>query len=730
MPSGVLADELDRLRLAVPAGVVGNAARAADAGAADLREALVTRGMAEADRARVLKRHADFRAALSAAKQTRPDRWAGMVVEARRRGLMGVEVPRGLPIEFELYLRGALAWAKHDTAEARAAWRELLGLPAEARQYRGVWAAYMLGMTHMRGLGRSPRAEPGGALPAADVAAARRWFAETRRLAAAGGVDSLGLSAASLGQEGRLALAERDYVGAVRLYAVQHAAGDPTAAVSLRVAVAGLLGVDKPGLEGNEAAVRRAAPAAADGELRRVVTAVLVSWAVQGGGLGRVGGSELGIWLAAVTRWEAAGGRLMEQELSRLAWVAYLGGAHAVATGWMERAVAAEEAGRIEASLVPVWLGAKLAMQAGDLEAAWKGMKRVADGLPVGDRAAASGERFLGVRYGRVTGNGSVWAREDAAVIAVALGRYGDAIRWYLEIGYSTDAAYLAEQVMGIDELRAWVDEHAPGGRRAGGAGGVGVAGRGLDMRGVLGRRLMRAGRYAEAERYLPAASRETASRLAGWVSLAEDAGRPAGERAEAYWRAARLVMHEGNTVLRSWSVREYRKGYPRREDSVEWGPGRSVGWSRLRLAAYSGLWRPAESEGQGAADWVAAVWAGRAMEEAVAGPIRRRRPWLPGRDELERLARHHGEWAVEQSRAFRAAGLAWRGAELMPDGSDELARRLCLAGTWIALRDPQRADRFYKALVRRCGGTAVGQRAAAMRWLPRLRDDPDFAIK
>lgn len=726
MPSGDLAYELDRLGLVKPAGVVANTAQAAEVGPKELRAALRAEGMGEPDADRVLRRYTTFREAMSAAKESRPDRWAGTVVEARRRGLMGLEVPRGLPVEFELYLRGALAWAKHDTAGARAAWRELLALPAEARRYRGVWAAYMLGMTHVRGLGAGGRGEGDGGIRGIDAQAARGWFAETRRLALAGSEDSLGLSAASLGWEARIALAVDDPAEAVRLYALQYAAGDRTASVSLRVAVSRLLALKLPGHEGHEAVIRRAAPAAADPVLRRVVTAVLVSWQVRGGGLGRPRGMEWAVWLPAVTRFEAAGGRLMEAELSRLAWLAYSKGVEEQALPWWERAVAAERAGRVEASVVTAWLGAKLSLQAGDLDGAAAGMQRVVAALPLAKADGglrAGGERFVVRRYGRGAGAGEVLARQEAARIALARGRYGEALGGFVSIGYRTDAAYVAEQVMGVDELRTWVDEHQPGE----GAPQVGMDGRGLDVRGLLGRRLMRLGRYAEAERYLPEASREVASRLAGWMSVAGDEGRPASERAEAYWEAACLMKHEGNAVLRSWSVRDFRKGDARREDSVQRGPGRSVGWSRLRSAVRAGVWVPAgDAEPEATAGW----WAGRLVEGDQSEAVWRARPGLPRADELERLRRHRGEWAVEQSRAFRAAGLAWEGAALMEDGSDELARRLCVAGTWIALRDPQRADRFYQALVQRCGDTAIGQRAAAMRWLPRLREDPDFAIK
>lgn len=69
----------------------------------------------------------------------------------------------------------------------------------------------------------------------------------------------------------------------------------------------------------------------------------------------------------------------------------------------------------------------------------------------------------------------------------------------------------------------------------------------------------------------------------------------------------------------------------------------------------------------------------------------------------------------------YRAADLAWEAASLMPDNADETARVLCEAGQWLKLRDPQAADRFYKALVKRCGETALGKEADKRRWFPPL---------
>ena len=51
----------------------------------------------------------------------------------------------------------------------------------------------------------------------------------------------------------------------------------------------------------------------------------------------------------------------------------------------------------------------------------------------------------------------------------------------------------------------------------------------------------------------------------------------------------------------------------------------------------------------------------------------------------------------------------------------EETARMLCIAGSWLKVKDPNEADRFYKALVLRCRKTKLGQEANKLRWFPKI---------
>jgi len=105
----------------------------------------------------------------------------------------------------------------------------------------------------------------------ADPVKAAAWFVRTREEAAAGRADSLGLAAASLGWQGRAELDRKRYTHAIDLYWRQHAASDPSAAMSLRSVAAKIAWSEQTVLTA----------AAGHGRSRRVVTAFLIARGVE-----------------------------------------------------------------------------------------------------------------------------------------------------------------------------------------------------------------------------------------------------------------------------------------------------------------------------------------------------------------------------------------------------------------------------------------------------------------
>jgi len=65
-----------------------------------------------------------------------------------------------------------------------------------------------------------------------------------------------------------------------------------------------------------------------------------------------------------------------------------------------------------------------------------------------------------------------------------------------------------------------------------------------------------------------------------------------------------------------------------------------------------------------------------------------------------------------------------WKGAQLLPDNEELKAKALCRGGTYLKVRDPKTADKFYKALVKTCGQTELGKEAAKLKWFPKMKED------
>ena len=94
-----------------------------------------------------------------------------------------------------------------------------------------------------------------------------------------------------------------------------------------------------------------------------------------------------------------------------------------------------------------------------------------------------------------------------------------------------------------------------------------------------------------------------------------------------------------------------------------------------------------------------------------------------PTAEETKRLRSSALKHSFRYHFRFVGAELAWHAALLMPNNSEETASVLCQAGSRIKYLDPQRADRFYKSIVRRCKKTEIGEAADQIRWFPVLNE-------
>ncbi len=562
-------------------------------------------------------------------------------------------VPSGLPGEFEDYVRGAIAYYQEKPEAARAAWEKLLARPEGERRLRSTWAAFMLGKLATE----------------KDPATAVRWFERTREIAAKGFSDPLGLAQSSFGWQARAETARRHPDAALKLYLQQEKAGEPTAVDSIRRVCGKAVG--------DPAALQRLARSA---EARPIFTAwVLSVWTRQDYD-GPLDAEPARKWLAALR----AAGVTKADGADRLAWAAYRAGDFAAAEDWLKRAPA-------DAPMVR-WTRAKLLLRAGKVAEAEPLLTQAAAELP----ASALPEHDTWYAYDSgVQPALRPRAQGELGSARLARGEYVPALDALLRGGYWTDAAYVAERVLTIDELRAYVDktwsadlasQYDPDAEGPvddnGGVWGLTDAGLApppdarisYDVRYLLGRRLIQAGRHADARAYLPEPWKVPADALRQALATGRDEKRPAQERARSLFRAACLTRHQGLELLGTELEPDWR--------------------------IWDGSYEP---------DSFAAARADVKLHQHLG----------PSKDEATRVARSRVEPAKRFHYRYQGADLARSAAELLPDGSVEKADMMATAGTWLKNRDPKAAQPFYDALLSCCGDTELARKAKRLKSIP-----------
>jgi hypothetical protein len=547
----------------------------------------------------------------------------------------------GLPPEFALYHAGAVAFAQNDSALAAELWQRLLAFPPSERPYKSTWAAYMLGRLHQ----------------ATAPATALAYFRQTRTLARAGFSDTLGLAAASLGWEAKLAFDTDDFSRAAELYLEQLATTDRTAANSLRFLSARLLARGSPA---------QLAAFAADARLRELPTAALLAW--------REDDSDLPLGEGATARWLAALERAAVHDApqaARLALAAYRAAQFPACARWLRLAAPDDP--------LALWLRAKLALRAGDVPPATAYLSRLVR------RSAQAADPLADCGVSDNPSDTPIPAathlRGELAALKLASRDYAEALALLLAGGFWADAAYVAERVLTVDELKHFVlsrtaaTDLAPSAPKPANA-----SARAddyhwpppADLRHLLARRLVRHHRLAEARAFFPAAQLPVFDRYATLLRVGRDSTHPAGTRAAALLAAARALRTAGMELR-----------------GTELGPDFSI--------------------------WAGAYTGGSLLADRAHLPAALR----PSRDEFWRASAQDAGLGQRFHYRYLAADLAWEALALMPDESDATARALVEAGGWLKNRDPRAAHRFYRALVQRCGSTTLGRAAATTRWFP-----------
>lgn len=480
--------------------------------------------------------------------------------------------------------------------------------------------------------------------------------------------DTLGLAAASLGWEARAAFNLKQYDRAIELYLEQWAAGqdEPSAHQSIeRVIQAALKDEDADLL-----------PLAEMEASRTMVTLFLSQRMVQAD-------SELqpdafvafNRWLKALESSKLPSDPLVEP----LALGAYRRGLFDLCSSYLRLAPTE--------SLNRAWLASKCAFREGDLEKAYEELTLAArlfpdQDKPMTDQTASSETE---VHHGLWLPHQRLWG--ELGMLTLQRGDYLEAMKTLLNAGYWMDGAYIAEQVLTSSELQAFIDQEYSTDRQPYELDESTQWGRAYTMgepwpkeilegqlRYLLARRLTREGQFEKALDDYPNSikpihlERMQAIRSGGDPSLSLEL------RAKALWKAARLTRYQGMELM-----------------GTELAPD----WSLHQGNFQDGV----STEGR--------------QQYLASHQLK------PTAEEKARTENSHPKPNQRWHYRHVAANLAWEAIAWMPDDKTATAEALCEAGGWLKDKDPEAADRFYKALVTRCSTTALGQAAAQLRWFP-----------
>lgn len=578
------------------------------------------------------------------------------------------------PADVADYVEAARLHSQAQTAEARTLWKSILERPPAGRKFRAAWAAWMLAKT-------SP-----------DISECLDWYARVETEIESGATDVLGLRGAA--KAWRAAMMEDDPVMALRFYYDAFAGGKESAAIDLRR-------VSRKLLETDDAATF--ATAAASPLIRRLLNLALHA-SLDGSGVMAFEAGTNEARPPLPDRWLSALEKHAAQPLDdgpRVAWALYSAGRFDESRKWLALSSKEDSLG--------MWLQAKFDLRDGNLDAASSNLAKSVD---IQSKAADWNPQnpylerlwFDGAQDRHEAQQGRLLA--DAGIVALARKDYLAALESLRHGGYREDATYLAESLISTDGLIKHVRKVAPAWSVPLGENETidpyscltsSIAfypnriGPDNQLRYLLARRLAREKRLKEAREFMPP---ELLPLLDHYIALdrARRSGRYSGEAGAAIaWRQALIHRHFGAELFSTdgapdGGVRDWMFPAPDFASARKFQKGWSRDWSREpQLVA-------AEKPGDLAIPSVTT-------------------------DEIRRV----GLYSVGNPKRFHyryhAADLAWEAGGMLRKNHPLLPRLYNTAGQWLSARDPEAADRFYQAMVRRGEDTPEGRAADAKRW-------------
>lgn len=574
-----------------------------------------------------------------------------------------------LPIASRLYVLGAVAFSTYDS-RARDYFRQVIALPAEQQGQWGLKARYSLARDLM-GDYPAPRSENGYPLSSKDNSHGneqelREAFELYQQIIDAvrnGQEDPEQLSLASLGQQGRIKHWQSEPLAAAHLYAQQAAQGSPTGSLSLRY-TADILshpenenflqpGIDDPVIQQLLIAsfFTRSSNSLYEPEPRPYDEKEIKNYH-----------DALIAKLAQKVNHDMPGS-------DRLIALAYRNGQYPLVTLMLKNA---KENG------LTSWVQAKMALRAGDVKAATAWYAKAAASFPANeawgspqpDNNEIVGDEFV-IPSCRINA--------EQAILALDRNDYLEAMRlmYKAKESYWPDLAHIAEQVLTLKELTAFVDKYVPAPAPSLLSQQENAERYSADarLRTLLARRLMRAGQYQKALTYFALAENRDAAQA--FINTLAKNG-PKTAQAKAWWQAAQILRYQGMELT----------GYEMAPD----------------FALYEGWY-----------SWPYYSW-GPEADPTI-------KSWISAGERHRVLLSQPKKYNFFMHYRWQAVKLAEKSADLLPRKSQAYAAVLCNATSWIWAQDPASVKRLYKRYVKN---------GAPFPWAENFGQncpEPDFAV-
>lgn len=516
-----------------------------------------------------------------------------------------------LSAELRFYTAGAVAFAQNDYQQAVELFRQVLALPLEQQQQRRSWALYSLSRALLKQYEQNHSAEITG------------LYQQLQQEVAAGLADPLQLAVASLGEQAKVAKQQGDWATAIGLYAAQSRWSESGRASLL------WLSKELAAMPDQQLMPLVQIPAVAALLSRYLMT--------QFSALSYLDPEQLQHVLAVLNQVPD----IQLKNATQLAAVAYQQGQFELVKQLVPH---------LDQSALAFTLLAKMALKAGNTAQAAEFYAKASKAFaPLVLQPHVTAQQYDGHKASIDELQTQQYCRLQAeqGVVELSRGDYLQAISLLTSAGadYWQDAAYIAERVLTLDELMSFVALHpvkaVPEKTGWHYFGDTAVE---LFLHHLTARRLMRAGRYQQAQDYF--VDPELKQLAKGYQRHAEKAASSWTDnaKAQALFAQAKLAREHGLELLGFELAPDYQVFY--------------------------GQFEPYEEESQ--------------------------KTILPAA-ELQRLSNSASAYSNRFHYRQLAAELSAQAAKLLPQNSQAFAATLCHSTKWLLIRQPELAQGYYQ---------------------------------